>query len=410
MNFVIGKLGRSISSNENNWSAVGGDNEPFIIYDSLARLFPEHIFYMIGKSDFSRNKKYDKPENIIDVWASYDKSQDEERYVYNFLKDIHIDSGIIMAGPVSANINCSNLGIRKVRTPSEYAKPLGMFIHYVSPIFNYLNDSNIPWICLGPDPRYLSFGKDLFNPPEKVISQYNGESVHTHMKSLEEQRSFIKNKIPVEYKGLEKTFLVNKKKPRLKASKNIKFMIVLNEGGNGGLLRGPILKKYVLDHISDVSIYGKWSEEWLSDPRFEGPRKFKDLVPMLKDTKYTFIIPIQKEWSTAKFWEMIYYGIVPFMHPYYDSQKNIPAPDFIRISNPKELNEKIQYLEDNPEEYKALIKELTSMIKEEDLSGEILFNDILEEAFKLTDSDFEYKSFDNNLINKTEKAVSYKLF
>ena len=103
----------------------------------------------------------------------------------------------------------------------------------------------------------------------------------------------------------------------------------------------------------------------------------------LKDVKYTFIIPIQKGWVTAKFWEMINYGIIPFMHPYYDQQKHIPCPDFLRVNSPEELLEKINYLEDNPEEYKKLLNELSLMLKDEYYDGTFINNLIIDGINKL---------------------------
>ena len=54
MNIAIGKFGRSISFNENNWGAIGGDNEPPSLFLKLAELNPNNTYYLIGKSNFRR--------------------------------------------------------------------------------------------------------------------------------------------------------------------------------------------------------------------------------------------------------------------------------------------------------------------------------------------------------------------
>ena len=112
------------------------------------------------------------------------------------------------------------------------------------------------------------------------------------------------------------------------------------------------LKRYILDHVEDVDIYGKWNENIISkDSRFKGPKKFNELQSMLPRVKYTFCIPIKKGWCTAKYWEMSHYGIIPFLHPTYDEQHNIKCPDFLRIKDSKDLFDKISYLENDDVAY-----------------------------------------------------------
>lgn len=410
MNIVIGKLGRSISSNSNKWSATGGDNEPFIIFDSLARSFPEHTFYMIGKSDFFRNKYYNRPSNIINLWDSFksksykhlpilegykEQEKDEHKYIEKKIEElkssnIKLDFGIIMAGPVSS-INFSDKGLKKTDGSNEFAKTINIVKFYVSSLYEFLNETKTPWVCLGPDPRYFNFGKDLFNPPKKIISQYNGKTTYKRFVSFKDQ-SLVEVTIPIEYKGFEKTFLIGRKKP-VQIKKTKRMTIVLNEGGNKGLLRGPMLKEFILDHFEDVDVFGKWSDEWMKDPRFKGPKMFNDLQPFLYNAKYTFIIPIQKGWTTAKIWEMIYYGIIPFMHPYYDSQRNLDVPEILRVSNPQELKERIDFLENNPDEYEYLLSSLYNLIEEEDLDGSNLLNNIMEEGYNIIGKTYKRKKF-----------------
>ena len=163
-------------------------------------------------------------------------------------------------------------------------------------------------------------------------------------------------------------------------------MVVLNEGLNNVPSRYPMLKQYVLDHVEDVDVYGKWvHEEALKDPRFKGPKPFSELQKMLPKVKYTFCIPIQKGWVTAKFWEMAHYGIIPFLHPDYDKQDNLKVPDILRVKNSKDLYEKIEFLENNPDEYDKLRAEIDAMIKDDYYTGEHLnklTNDFLEKVIE----------------------------
>ena len=200
-------------------------------------------------------------------------------------------------------------------------------------------------------------------------------------------------KIPAEYKAMETIFLVGKERGKAivntpasldvffsdetvtdsdPSEKSIKFMIVCNEGRPS---RYPDLKKYILDNVQDVDIYGKWEEETIgADKRFKGPKKFNDLQEMLPRVKYTFCIPIKKGWVTAKFWEMAHYGIIPFLHPTYDEQNNLKCPEFLRVKDAKDLFKKIEFLENNPEAYDILRKNLDSMLKDEYYDGSYLNN------------------------------------
>ena len=50
----IGKLGKSVGFNSNNWGAVGGDNEAPILFENLIHQNKDHTFVFIGVTDFDR--------------------------------------------------------------------------------------------------------------------------------------------------------------------------------------------------------------------------------------------------------------------------------------------------------------------------------------------------------------------
>jgi hypothetical protein len=189
-------------------------------------------------------------------------------------------------------------------------------------------------------------------------------------------------------------FLIDKKIPET-FNKTKKFMVVLNEGNNGVTSRYAELKKYVLDYIDDVEIYGKWDEETVKDDsRFKGSVKFNELQEMLPAVKYSFMISIKDGWVTMKIWELIAHGIIPFMHPNYDTQKHCKVPDFIRISSPSELHEKIEQLEADPELYKKILDECLAAITDGDLSGDTISKMILSETPAVNKSGEEFGIID----------------
>jgi hypothetical protein len=172
---------------------------------------------------------------------------------------------------------------------------------------------------------------------------------------------------------------MRQKKPNNNYKNREGFNIVLNQGvSTGALDRFIPVKEYILDNNIDCNIYGKWKKEIIEEyEQFNGPVFIENLKKMLLKTKYTFIVPVTKDFTTSKFWEMIHYGIIPFMHPWYDGEFNIlPENHFLRCKNPEELIEKINYLENNNDKYIELFNELQEMLKDEYYDGTFVNNKI----------------------------------
>ncbi len=394
MTYVLGKLGRSVSFFPEKWGAIGGDCEPPMLFLALAKNNPEDNFIIIGKSDYLMySKKHQTPDNLYDIMELHDEQfpnispkDRDPHYVQKTLKNIHVDGGIIAGGPTgTTNIKDCALRRQDLKENKEvFALTLEMHLKYSAPIYDYLNNSNIPWVSLVYDPRYLKVGRDMLNPPNACLSQYNMKYKYRTLYSFEDQKKIKETEINVTYSGLEKNYLIENgvldtdTETETDTEKTEKFMIVLNEGNNGVKSRYPELKKWVLDNNEDVKIYGKWAPETVKgDSRFKGSIPYSDLQKMLKHVKYTFIIPIQKGWVTMKFWEMIQNGIIPFFHPHYDEQKHLEVPEFLRLKKPEDLAKRIKKLEDNPEIYKKLLMQLQNMITPDDVSGKTLTDTII---------------------------------
>jgi hypothetical protein len=135
-NIVIGKFGRSILFNENKWAAVGGDNEPAILFKTLAKYNPNINFYFLGKTDYKTGIS-----NLINIWNNYKKKTEDDHinWPLEALKDIKIDAGIFMAGPMG-QANIPNK-IKKIHNNDDIAKVLCMFTNYVGPQIHYLNET-----------------------------------------------------------------------------------------------------------------------------------------------------------------------------------------------------------------------------------------------------------------------------
>lgn len=397
LNIAIGKIGKSILFDSKKFGAIGGDNEPQAYYRMLFDKHPDWTFYLIGKSDYSLinyrlRDQINKNNNVIDVWEGFpdfkgtSKRLRAQEWMYQKIEELpKMDCAILFAGPDgTANIEGK---VDLATDPGNIARPLEALINYTGPIYEFLNITKTPYSVIVTDPRYFPpRGNDIFVPAHKALSQYNEEVIHKCYLDYNDVSDRKKFPVKVTYDAVETIFLLDKEKgvddtPVSLSSffedeeaidKTVKFMVVLNEGRPS---RYDMLNEYVLKEIDDVDIYGKWSDErTLNDPRFKGPKKFLELQEMLSKVKYTFIIPIKKGWVTAKFWEMAHYGIIPFMHPTYDEQNNLKCPEFLRVKSAKDLHKRIEYLEQNPDKYDIIKKQLDDMLKEEYYNGDYLDN------------------------------------
>lgn len=404
MNIAVGKIGKSVLFEPSKWGAIGGDNEAPILFEKLFHNNPDKTFYLVGRSDFSTldagvQNRINKHGNVIDIWKDLkqfkqshtgEKKSQEIDYMYEYLSKstIKFNSGLFFAGPVSTSTVYGKS--RLISDPTQFAKPLDMTCKYAAPVIIFLNETKIPWNIIINDPRFFpSSIRDLFNLPKKGLSQYT-ETIETKRWTTYEDQTLIHQKVPSEYAMMETIFLIDKERGNFETNtssldaffgdepsneKDINFMVVCNEGRPS---RYPDLKKYILDKVEDIEIYGKWDERTIGDDsRFKGSKKFQDLQAMLPRVKYTFCIPIKKNWVTAKFWEMAHYGIIPFLHPTYDTQNNLKCPEYLRVKNASDLFDKIKHLEENPEHYQILRDKLDKMIKDEFYNGSYLNNIIM---------------------------------
>jgi hypothetical protein len=413
MNIAVGKVGKSILFDSSKWGAIGGDNEAPALYETLFHKNPHINFYLVGVSDYVRLDKHErnrinKHGNVINIWEKFvewrtatgsEGAKDRLSYLAHIFESLpKMDYGVFIAGPTGTS---NVLGkARNVMTPDKMAQPLDMLSKYAGPIIDFINMTDFPYVLVSNDPRYFpTNARDWYRLPNKVLSQYTETIQQRTWKNYDE--AVMKTEtVECLYSAMETLFLINKttgsaiveKVASLDSffeaddsavadpgTKDIKFMIVCNEGAPS---RYKDLKKYILDYVEDVDVYGKWNPDTIGeDIRFKGPKKFNDLQAMLPRVKYTFCIPIKKGWVTAKFWEMAHYGIIPFLHPTYDQQNNLKCPEFLRISSSQDLYKKIEFLEKNPDAYDTLVNNIKNMIKPEYYSGDHI-NNIIMNAYK----------------------------
>lgn len=270
------------------------------------------------------------------------------------------------------------------RNPEQMRSVLDMALRYSAPIIHWLNMSNIPWFTIHTDPRYINNKQswyDIKNIPRAGIGQYNMESIITHYDTYPNpsEGTIIKSKMQVKYSGIEKLNILGEDIIDANENKDIKFAIVAMQSKLSAQKvdrRFEDLKEWILDQPGSDSynIYGRWDDDIITGyDQFKGYKSMCEIDEIFKRTRYTFIIPIRPNWVTSKYVEMIRVGVIPFMHPSYDTQYSVlPNDHYIRVSTPQELFEKIEYLEQNHDARISLVKELQDMFLSGTRDGSIL--------------------------------------
>ena len=396
MNIAIGKIGKSIKfgpeeKGKGKKAMTAGSIDARIIFQTLIKFNPQHKFYLIGRSNFSRLKpeirnKIDPHKNVIDVWAGFHnwfESQDDKDEVtesWRFMEHViktndKFDIGLFIAGGV---LDYAVQG--KTLKEGKHIKTLMAAAKYAGPIHHFINETKLPYMVLSLDPRcYPKPTKDILIPPKRILQLKNETMEVEHRVSYETDEMVI-DKVPAVYSGIETLYAVEEDEPagldaffdEPEQKRDINMVLWLNEGKPS---RYNDLKNFILDSVDDVEVYGVWNEKALKDPRIQQVA-MSELSWQFPRTKYTFCIPIAPGWATGKFWEMIKHGIIPFMHPEYDDQKNIGFPEELRVKDSNDLLEKINLYNSDEKLYNRLHKQLKDMITPEIKSGKYI-NDII---------------------------------
>lgn len=392
MNIAFGKFGKSIAFNDKKWGLHGGDAAPVILITALAKASPNDTFYLIGRSDYktiplNRRLELFPNRNVVNVWDSVENySLTDWTFVSEWLKDnkVKIDSGIYISGPTgSISIPDNFIRIDKEGQANQLVAKTMMFSErYAGPMIYATNEHEFPFITLCEDPRYYPLlTRDMFRRPKITLGQFNNPDKEVKHHTDYKDQTLAWTKVPVRYSYVETIFAMGETPYDADElfKKKTKFMnLYLNQGlGAGGMDRGPIVKDWVLDQWPKETImtHGKWHEPWASKTNFT-TLPMSDLINEMEATKYTLIIPVKKGWVTSKFWKMLHFGILPFMHPTYDTQESIPVHPFLRVASPEDFKKKIEFLEANPHKYKELYDSTMKLFKDNFYSGKSLITEV----------------------------------
>ena len=412
-NIVIGKFGKSINFKSSNWGMTGGDSESAIFICSMAHLYPECNFYIVSRNNFSKlpisiKTKINKNNNIINVWENYSKNLgiDDQDWLKYYFKNIKLHFGLIYGG-VSTGCTIPN-SMYLITKPDQTATPLSSSKRYVGIITKFLNDTNLPYLEIGEDPRYLPVrAKDLFNRSKKILGGANLSLTATNIKEYLSKEIVETNISCVDIEH-HLMFLMNEDKNCLLKEPG-KRNTLINEAchytatQDGTINKWDIVKSYLFEQFPNVMVYGKWDLPQTVKEKYKYQFKetpMKDLHSVMYDTKYTLLIGGSVLWGTqSKFWKMLIFGIIPFFVEGNDTDRVFNAPEFLYTKGAKDFKEKIDFLENNKTEYIKLWEECQQLIRRDNLwDGSYFFNNVENQIKEIFDiqlhrtGTIEYKS------------------
>ena len=388
-NILIGKFGKHISFDSKKWGMVGGDSESAILISCMAQCYPNVNFYIASRNDFDKINSHirnaiNKNSNVFNIWERYDSQVDNQSWIEKYVEsnNIKLDFGLFYGGPSSGCTIPDSMYL--ITEPDKTATPMSSSKRSVGIITKFLNDSRLPYVEIGEDPRYLPVqAKDLFNRSKKILCVKEDMTFSIeHIKNYL-SRKMIETEIPCSDVGHSYMFLMNEDKNDLlkepgdrKTRINVAMHCTASQ--DGSVDKWNLVKNFILDPFPETFIYGKWDEKIIAGKH---QNQFKeipmtDLHDVMYDTKYTLAIGGSKTWGTqSKFWKMLMFGIIPFLDP--DNENIFGAPEFIETDSAEDFIKKISFLENNHDEYVKLWHECQELIQDDDLwNGSRFFNNL----------------------------------
>ena len=403
------KLGKAIKFNENSWSAIGGDCEPKQLICSIAKRNPNKEYWLLSPNDLGKFRAKQKPkvqslfgppveaenevpDNIKEFHSTMKERKSADETI-EIIKGLDLDFIFFYTGPTST-VNIENYINKKDGTGR--VKSLDFFKYYAAPIIRAMNEieEKIPIVGLLVDNRYVLSCKDWndHNRPTYYLAQNNFELDQEFFCNPPTREVSTISSV-YEYSGIETVFLLDKKRYDVDELFNMKkdnsFMMLQNQGkGSGGMDRWDPVRDYIVENDIKTDIYGKWNDELKEKypDWFKGETRIETMTDELLKTKYTFCVPIKEGMVTSKYAEMLHYGIIPFLHPSYDTEFNVfPDGHFIRCKSPEDLKKKVEFLNANPDHFKKLFYSLQEKyLKDSYYTGEHVDNKIWEAYERVT--------------------------
>lgn len=396
MNILISKLDIArFTKCPDKMKTYGGFDVAALMLLNVVKEYPQHTFYYIGSNDISEFENC--PSNLIDIETpikelkKYNKDLEKYEVAIDYCKNNNLKFDIALYWYCRfTNLACYKDGYISTKgTPRKLRQCEQQLSHIMAVPKAY----NIPIYYMIDDVTELKQIPYDVDKPAAIWTQCNGITTYQHYISVNNP---VREKInfPLTYKPIEKLWLQGKQKVDWRNfNKTNEFIVTCNAPSDQSLDKFFYIKKWVLDIFNDAIVYGRWTctkkmaeeiSKYNVGHRFI-ERGMCEMEDLMFNTKYTIVIPPSKrypEFVTQKVYSMLYYGIIPFWCSDDYDKDNLYSefPEFIKVKTPEELISKINYLNNNPDEYKKLLYQLYELLEDKYFDVRFiheLFDDIL---------------------------------
>jgi hypothetical protein len=366
----------------------------------LCHKYPNVDFLLLTTNNFEYDSfeepSYENPENLINLSGmsfGYTKgsvvkkwkvlSQEEKSKVPDDQRPInllygplakHVDSlGYDIKGALYLNATSSRYSMTGYTKSQkgEYAIPSEMNLRYgiaCTFFLNYWRD--MKWMSVANDPRGLEktlHPSDLWNT--NVLTYYSqGKYTEGDLRWYDKEKddgSLIpKPDISTEEVPLYLTNVMDS--TYRDSTKELLFDIICSFSST----RTPHDLKLMIEGCKeyDGKIWGKWpkNNNTGTAPYNPGAIDYVDVQDHMNKVKYTYIPVIGSGFISAKPFEFIINGAIPFLSKDYGQSIINPFPEYLYVKDHEELIYKINELENNKEKYDDLLEELKKLLVRKD--------------------------------------------
>jgi len=276
---LIGKFGRKVIFNKDDFSNKGGHFEILGMIDFLKE---QHKLYVFGDYD-----EIPKHKNIVEYHDGHHKDT---------IDLILIDNGVGAWQDIAKSVNVDLLD-------NTYR------------MCNQISQIKAPALYSLTDPRLDIKQKAL---PNKVYTLHQNSNA--------------------DFRGhQEKLCLLTLDKHKYVKHKKDSLVIIGRDNG-----RAKEYDKYItmFRGYVHVDVYGNFDLKENKDC-LRGELKADEVGQAYAKAKYTFMIPVEKGWLTQKFYEALHYHTIPLLHPTYDSDNRLETRNvgFLRIKDKLDVHD-----------------------------------------------------------------------
>lgn len=403
--YLSGNMGGlELSSSSRNKKAYNGKQETFTLLTSLANNNPQNKYLVYhrcgGYKKYIESGQYEKDFPHKNVYFVANECVPTPIEKMNKDGSIHkdlseaFDKIIKMTnelGGIDFGISFCTFRdqgipgtIRKRRDPNSYAKLLvsGMICCYSLFVSEYYKFDYISFVV---DMRFIENKSSSYtNPPKCIFGLLNGEMELKLIRNFNKEsyinQDFVTHKVDMVYDGTELISLASPESiidnSDIDINNKSGFRVYANQHPSSSFDKLKSIKEFT--NGLDVKVYGKFDKNnsYYDENVFEMLDR-ESMFNDMKNLKYTFI-PINDSIGTPtslKFWECSHMKVIPFMDDRYGSddwRKYHKIPAFLFVKNNDELQERVKFLEENPDSYKELINYNFSLLKDDYYSGKYL--------------------------------------